>query len=717
MKTLKYLAFIIILFFAIKANSQTDKSKSEVFKLLKTTTIDTIKVDCYNELCWPIYSYTDIDSAIYFGTKAIELAEKINDIKRLSLAHRRIGIAYINSNNIEKNIFHQQQSYNLAKRINFKKGMANALNNLGVAYNNASNFNIAIDYYLRSLKIRESLFDTANLGSSYFNVGLVYESLNNYSKAKEYYLKALKYGELANNKDAISYAYNGLAAVYCENKLFDSALVFYTKALDINLKIKNTLFIIQSYNHLGFFYEKTKDYKKSNMYSFEAIKLLKEFDAPRDLANTYLRLTNNYFNLNKLDSANYFGKKAYETSYKENDMSNLEPTTYMLANIYAKKNNYTEAYKYLNMNKIYSDSLKSQDKLKDIMQKQMQFEYEKKSLADSIQFAEKEKVTNALLEADQAKLDQAKTVRYTLIFGILLVLGFLGFVFTRFKISKQQNKIISKQHHEVTEQKQIIEEKQKEIIDSINYAKRLQGAILSSEVVINKHLNHFIYYKPKDIIAGDFYYFEDYNNHLFIAACDCTGHGVPGAMVSVVCSNALTKAIKEFKLTDPALIFDKTRELVIENFKGSSQEIKDGMDASMIVFNKKTKQIMWCGANNPLWYIEDGELKEITPNKQPIAFYDYAKPYTSVEIITKPKTSYYLITDGYADQFGGPKGKKFKYKELKTLILTNVNEVMSKQKNALSSSFDVWKGDLEQVDDVTIFGFNFNTNTLHEKIS
>ena len=690
--------------------AQQDLPKEDIFALLKTTTSDTIKIDSYNELCWPIYSFAKLDSAVFYGKKAIELSEKIKDTKRLSIAHRRLGIAYINSNDFDKSIYHQQQSYDLAKSVSFKKGMANALNNLGVIYGNIENYNIAIDYYLQALKLREELHDSINLGASYHNIGLVYVSSSNFIKGKEYHYKALYYGQLFKNEATEAYAYDGLAAVFMSLHQKDSALVCYLSSLAINLKNNTVLNIIKSYNHLGHFYNQSKDFKRSSEYTYLALSLLKKYDSPIDLGNSYMRLSDNFFNLNKIDSSKFYALKAYHIWMSEQEYNNISEVTYNLAKIYEAEKNYAKAFEFLSINKTYNDSLIFKRNAKDIIQKQMQYEFNKKTVADSIQFAQKEKLTNAILVANKAKLNQAKTIRYSLIVGIVLILIFLGFVYSRFKISKKQNKIITQQHIEVTTQKQLVEEKQREIVDSINYARRLQGAILSNEATINQHLNHFVYYKPKDIVAGDFYFFEDYNDHLFIAACDCTGHGVPGAMVSIVCSNALTKAIKEFKLTDPAQIFDKTRELVIENFKGSDNDIKDGMDAAMIVYNKTTKTITWCGANNPLWLIDNGMLIEHKGDKQPIALYDYAKPFTSMVIEATPQTSYYLITDGYADQFGGNSGKKFKYKELKELIISNATVDMQSQKKSLSEVFSNWKSDFEQVDDVTVFGFNFKLN-------
>ena len=298
----------------------------------------------------------------------------------------------------------------------------------------------------------------------------------------------------------------------------------------------------------------------------------------------------------------------------------------------------------------------------------------------------------------------------------------------------------------VEEQKRIIEEKQKEILDSIHYAKRLQEAILPPLKFIDEHVpNNFVLYQPKDVVAGDFYWAETKDNKFFIAAADCTGHGVPGAMVSVVCSNALNRTVNEFGITDTGKILDKTRELVLETFAKGNAEVKDGMDISLLCIDKQINKAFWSGANNPLWYVQssvtsseveksidaglevpvktvtssevekstssgldsarpDIQLIEIKADKQPIGKSDYAKPFTTHEIALQEGMLFYLFTDGFADQFGGPKGKKFKYKQLEELLLANANKNMSDQHEILSQQFALWKGDLEQVDDVCVIG-------------
>ncbi|HWY11814.1 MAG TPA: SpoIIE family protein phosphatase, partial [Bacteroidia bacterium] len=214
----------------------------------------------------------------------------------------------------------------------------------------------------------------------------------------------------------------------------------------------------------------------------------------------------------------------------------------------------------------------------------------------------------------------------------------------------------------------------------------------------------FVLYKPKDVLSGDFYWLEKTKDTIFFAACDCTGHGVPGAMVSVICSTALNRAVKEFDIKDTGKILDKVRELVLETFEKSESEVQDGMDISICAINTKTRELKWSGANNPLWYLQNGEPKEVTANKQPIGKVDNPTPFTTHTVQLNKDDIIYVFTDGYADQFGGPKGKKFKYKQLKELILSIASKKMNEQKDILFTAFENWKGNLEQVDDVCIIG-------------
>jgi serine phosphatase RsbU (regulator of sigma subunit) len=276
-----------------------------------------------------------------------------------------------------------------------------------------------------------------------------------------------------------------------------------------------------------------------------------------------------------------------------------------------------------------------------------------------------------------------------------------------FVFFKRDNTLFQKM---ILDQKKLVQEKQKEIIDSITYARRIQEAILPPQSYWLKNLPHsFVLYKPKDIVAGDFYWIERIitqqgKDLVFFAAADCTGHGVPGAMVSVVCNNALNRSLLEFKLTDTGKILDKTRELVIATFGKSDNEVKDGMDISLCRLDLVTSELQWSGANNPLWYVRNGELIEIKPDKQPIGNYDLQTPFTSHVLQLQKGDTLYIFTDGYADQFGGIKGKKFKYKQLEEKLLAIHGLEMPEQKKILEKTFEDWKHQLEQIDDVCVMG-------------
>jgi serine phosphatase RsbU (regulator of sigma subunit) len=250
-----------------------------------------------------------------------------------------------------------------------------------------------------------------------------------------------------------------------------------------------------------------------------------------------------------------------------------------------------------------------------------------------------------------------------------------------------------------------LEKKNKEVTDSIEYALRIQTAILPPQKIVRQYLeNSFILYKPKDIVAGDFYWMETVNDLVLFAACDCTGHGVPGAMVSVVCHNALNRALREFGLTQPAAILDKTAEIVLENFSKSEEEIHDGMDISICALNIKTKTLNWAGANNSLFLVNNGQLIETKADKQCIGYNDNVKPFTNHQFNLQPDTSIYLFTDGFADQFGGENKKKLTKNRFRELLLSFQHLPFQEQASELDEFITNYKKETEQTDDFLVIG-------------
>ena len=255
-------------------------------------------------------------------------------------------------------------------------------------------------------------------------------------------------------------------------------------------------------------------------------------------------------------------------------------------------------------------------------------------------------------------------------------------------------------------EKQRVTEKNNEILDSISYAKRIQRAILPPESEIQQAFSSYsLFYQPKDIVAGDFYWLNNRNGAIWFAVADCTGHGVPGALVSVVCNNALNRSVNEFGLALPSDILNKTRELVLHEFERSSQDVKDGMDISLFYRPANSSVIYWSGANNPLWIYRDGEMLEWKADRQPIGKYDFAKDFSNHKIELQQSDELFLFTDGFQDQFGGDKNKKLKVVNWRTFLL-ELSQVPVPQREAyISSWFDTWKGENEQVDDICLFSW------------
>jgi serine phosphatase RsbU (regulator of sigma subunit) len=304
---------------------------------------------------------------------------------------------------------------------------------------------------------------------------------------------------------------------------------------------------------------------------------------------------------------------------------------------------------------------------------------------------------------------------------------------------KKVNVKLNHKNHQITTKNKRIEEqsnqlklKNKEILDSISYAKRIQQAILPPLKLVRSFLNDsFVLYLPKDIVAGDFYWMEPLDNKIIFAAADCTGHGVPGAMVSVICNNGLNRSVREFGLTKPSEILDKTREIVIQEFEKSEDDVNDGMDISLVslhVTDKEQTKIEYAGANNPIWIIRKGKfeepltstnkvyrdstktysLLEIKADKQPIGKYAIKEPYTNQVLSLEKGDTIYLFSDGYVDQFGKSSNskpdKKFKPNNFRDLLFSIQEESLPRQKDILFETFETWKGDLEQVDDVCVIG-------------
>ncbi len=684
---------ILCSLFFVCANA--DNKPDSLYKLLTQRIHDTTRVNVYNELCWPVYAFSNTDSSIKYGNLAIELSQKSHDTIRLVVAYRRLGIAYINIADHKKALECQQKSYDLAKAIGLKKGMASALNNLSVIYLNISDFKTAIDYSIQSQKIQEELKDASNLFNAYYNTGLLFKSINDLISAKIYYYKAFAIADKKKNSNEKAFALSGLANILKKENKLDSAYYYFFKAEQWFRKENHLQGLEEVYVNIGSLYsedKRTKDnanLKKALEYYSMALKINEQYTNKLTKANIMGNIAVIYNNLHNIDSAIIYAHKAIDLAKESNDNAEIVYSSMLLSDAYFEKGNFQQSIKYLKLHVLMKDSVYNYEKQKEISQKQMRFEFEKKTIADSLKVSEDKKIT-------QEKLKQEATIRYSLFFFLALLIMFSYIMFNRFKIIKNQKQIIEIQKNKV-------DEKQKEILDSINYAKRIQSTILDNQIVMKDFFSdHFIYFKPKDIVSGDFYWAHRKSNFYYLAVCDSTGHGVPGAFMSLLNIGFLNEAINDNGIEKPNEIFDYVRNRLIQSV--SKEEQKDGFDGILICIDVISREITYAAANNKPILISNNEIIVQNVDKMPVGKGERTESFELYHLNAKQGDILFLYTDGYADQFGGPKGKKFKYKQLNELLLNMNHTPFASQKAMLSETFENWQGDLEQVDDVCIVG-------------
>lgn len=723
--------------------------------VIETTSSDTVRVKTYMEWDNLIY-FNDPQLDLEINFKVAEIcAKNLDNINQLSekeivffkknqgSAFNNLAIIFKNQGNFEAALEYNQKSLVIKEEIDDKKGISNTYINMGSIFHTQGDLIKALEYYYKCLKIREEIDDQKGISIVLNNIGAVYHYQDDYTNALKFYYKSLEIRKKVDGTIGISKAYSNIGFVYFEqgdsalaagnhieaHKKFDAALENYIECLNINKEINDKSGLAMIHNHIGTVYYKKGKLDIALDYFLLSAELNEELKSKQSLASSLSNVANIYMDKKQYDKALDYGNKAYKLAKESNSILELSSISLLLHKVYKLTNKPALSLLMYEEHISIKDSISSREGSLQTIQQQFKYEYDKKAAADSVVKAEEIKVKNAEINAQKAEaskqkleIEYQKQQKFYLFIGIFGLLFFGVFLINRVVVIQKQKKVIVGQKNEVELQKQQIEhqhhqleETHQEISDSIKYAERLQLAILPSREDLNEHLgNGFVLFKPKDVVSGDFYWLHQLENTILFAAADCTGHGVPGAMVSVVCSNSLNRSVKEFGLSNPGQILDKTRDLVIETFARSGKDVKDGMDISLVSMHnivdcegkQKKVKIEFSGANNPLWIVRKNslEVEDVKGDKQPVSLSYNMTDFTSKEIILQEGDTIYLFTDGYADQFGGEKGKKFKYAPFKDFLISIQEKSMDDQKMLIEEKFYNWKGDFEQVDDVCIIG-------------
>lgn len=656
------------------------------------------------------------EEAIQLYLKSLQLRKEINDKQGIAQSLNNIADLYQTMGNIKLAIDYFEQSLKIREDIHDQAGIAESMNNLGFLYDKLGDFIKALNFHQKSYAIRERIKDISGMCGSLINIGNIYfNNLNDYPKSINFYKKSLLYSTISKDKTNLAHALNNIGTAFknmaeierrkfgntvdVKNKI-DSALYFCEKSLAIRTEMNDKKGISYSFTNLGHISLLNNNLIDAEKYFNESHKLRKQLNDKKDIAISLIDLGFVSFKKNQIAKAEAYTSEAHQLALEIGFPEIIKRSAQLMYQIFLKKGQFETALNNYALFILMRDSIQNQDIKKEMLKQQFQFEYQAKVSADSLKAEEERKVMDA-------RFDQERTQRYALYGGIAVALIFGFFIFNRYRITQKQKLIIERKEIETQRQKKLLEIKNKEVLSSIEYAKRIQTAILPSTRVITQYINNtFVLYLPKDIVAGDFYWVEKIENRVYIAVCDCTGHGVPGAMVSVVCNNALNRAVAEFGERETGNIFNKTRELILENFTKSDDDVKDGMDASLCALEIENNKMQWSGANNPLWIYRSNLniIEEIKGDKQPIGKSEITTSFTTHNINLNSGDVVYLFSDGYADQFGGKKLKKLTKVRFKEFLLTVAEEPMEVQYQRLLDFHKKYKGLEEQVDDICIIG-------------
>lgn len=609
-----------------------------------------------------------------------------------------------------------------AKQIGYKRGLASSYTLLGLLFDSNYINDSILKYLSQSISIYKELNDTLcdNYLTNTYYLANAYARMGVLNKSIELYLNGLKISELSNNYRHKIRFNNIIAFFYSDRFEYKKSIKYFKNAIALVKKEDTMNYYPFFYRGLGNAFCNLKDFDKSILYHRRSLNISVIKNDTTNICYNYIGIGNNYKSQNNFDSAlKYLNKSLISKDYIINAESYLylgevftSQKKYKLARI--NFNNCLNIVKPLglkdfllyNYKKLYQlDSITNNNlgyvenyKLyKSYSDSIYNLESEKKIIASELDYKfDKEKMLLNLKQEQKNKMAEIESNRKNILIASICAVVLLLLIFLAFK--NKANKLISYQKH-------LVEEKHKEIKDNITYAQRIQSSIIPKEVT--KLAENFVLYKPKDIVSGDFYWSSEseVENELYLCVADCTGHGVSGAMMSMLNISTLSELINMKWLSDTGLILNNVRNKIIKSLNPNGNEgVNDGMDCVIGKFNFETKTLQYSAANNSFYIVRNNELIVCKADKMPVGLGMKNDDFKSTTIQLMSGDMVYMFTDGYADQFGGKENKKFKYKQLEDLFLRINSLGLDEQRKILNDTFIDWMGSNEQTDDVLIVG-------------
>ncbi len=765
------LIFLLIFLFLCKTQAQ-DREALIIIDDDSASLLQKAKI--YKKQSLEYRKKREYNSALYVAKKSLKhyytffrQTEDVNKpayVTNVATMQREVAINYYYLGEYADAIFYYDRTINniveyldriTEKQLtNARKTLARAYNGKAVILSYQSAYAGALQAFIKAAKIYEANNNLTGAAKIYNNVGILQKEQNNLDIALEYYKKSLKiYEELENEKRKAAVLSN-IGILYIKTNQHGKALKYLTKAKKLNEKHDNTSALgrtIQSIGELNFSLGK---YNEAEELYEKALAIKQISNNKESICKTHLSLAKVSYELKNYKKATDQAKLALQYA---NDLGLLKTkveTYELLFLIHLQTGKHQQALRYHQQFKTFSDTL--HDKDKQLITSKLQVKYDLSKKEQQIQLLNKEKSLRlAELQKNKEKNKRQELFIWFTSGLLFFALAFAFVVYRRFKINKKQKSII--QRHEISmkekndylktafdeirQQKEDLQ-KQRDSIEnqknktfnlfndlksSITYAKYIQSALLPSQQIFKQVFSHFFVLNiPHSIVSGDFYWVKQVNKWKILAVADCTGHGVPGALMSMLGITYLNEIVKYEKVKNVSQVLDILRQYIIDALKNKEDESnkRDGMDISIVAYDTEMNKLFFSGANGNLYLIRKGdrplicngeicEPSQIIENqylyvfkgdRQPIGYEEEMKNFSQVSIKTEKEDQLYLFSDGYADQFGGPDNKKLKYKRFKEILLRNAAMPYIEQRAVLEHYFQQWKGSNRQVDDVLITG-------------
>jgi tetratricopeptide (TPR) repeat protein len=669
------------------------------------------------------------DEAIKYLERSLIIYQTLKDTAGIAYEHYMIGQGLYYKGNYKNAMTHYDYSYKLAKITSDSSQQASLLFEIGYIHYSQGNFKIALTNFQNGLTISEKLSNgESKLNSLYNSIGDIYFEWGEYKKAKEYFYKALKVSIKIKNLQGEAFAINNIGNVYFKLSQFDLALEKYNEAKNIFEKSGYLQGVAITLNNIGMTHEETGNNIKAIRYYEEAIRIMKDIGDQVGVSKIYGTIAEILIKEGEYNQAISRIEKSQQIAIATQLQTQIKENYRTLSKAYKKLGNKDKALFYFEKFFALNDSIFNEDTQKQFTEMQTRFETNQKQ--KEIELLNKEKdLKNFELKQKNETLSKQKTIIISVVFVLFLVVIFSFVIYRQFRQKKIANEILKQQKEEISAQRDEISTQRdqiqihrdetniinKDLTASIRYALRIQQALLPDAITIDEFFGeHFLIYLPKDIVSGDFYWTSsrietDGSTTVIIACADCTGHGVPGAFMSIVAMNLLEKAIHSEKLQHPSDVLNFITNGIhkLLRHSDSNSELRDGMDIALCSLNRKHGKLEYAGARNSLVYISEGKLCELKGNKHFIGDaigVNNFKGYSNHHVNLSKNDTIYMFSDGYADQFNGINRKKFMTSRLKELLHKNSHKSMETQGEIILHAHFEWKQNQPQVDDILVLG-------------